>query len=194
MNHRPSAAWALIRVACCAALLTTACSVTVPGQAGPASPQPAASPQRSASPPEKGNPMTNPLSGRPLSADAVTTYTRMQEELRTAITAAVLTVVWAPIRDQLNAGCGGKLSGLNGRTVFLQPWATEGSVTVEQWPTVVAAMVPVAAAYKFTGPRAARVAGSEFRSEFQGPYGALLELSSFKAMVMMVQTGCHPES
>jgi len=125
---------------------------------------------------------------------AVTTYTRMQEELRTAITAAVLTVVWAPIRDQLNAGCGGKLSGLNGRTVFLQPWATEGSVTVEQWPTVVAAMVPVAAAYKFTGPRAARVAGSEFRSEFQGPYGALLELSSFKAMVMMVQTGCHPES
>jgi len=138
--------------------------------------------------------MANPLSGRPLSADAVTTYTRMQEELRAAITAAVPTVVWAPIRDQLNAGCGGKLSGLNGRTVFLQPWATEGSVTAEQWPTVVAAMVPVAAAYQFTGPRAARVAGSEFRSEFQGPYGALLELSSFKAMVMMVQTGCHPES
>ncbi len=138
--------------------------------------------------------MTNPLSGRPLSADAVTTYTRMQEELRASITAAVPSVVWAPIRDQLNAGCGGTLSGRNGRTVFLQPWATEVGVTAEQWPTVVAAMVPVASAYKFTGPTAARVGGSEYRHEFQGPYGAVLELSSYKAMVMMVQTGCHPES
>lgn len=132
------------------------------------------------------------LQARPRSEDIVATYTRMEADIRAAVTAAAPQVQWVLEREQGRSGCQLPFSNLGGRTVALESYGAPEPITDEQWPTVRDAAQRIAAAQGFTATVTKVDKPDDHQIRFADEStGAYTDLLTGKAVVLSTRTGCH---
>lgn len=132
------------------------------------------------------------LQALPTSEDIVTTYTRMEAEIRDAVIAISPQLHWAQVDPPSVAGCEDRYNGLGGRTVGLPLWSAPQPIADADWPATLIAVETIVARYGFGTALMKVDKPGNHQANFPDPVsGAYVDLGTKVASILGTNTGCH---
>jgi hypothetical protein len=128
------------------------------------------------------------LAQRPTIESIKVTYEQMQARLRDRLSAEVGPMQWVNRENFSGAGCG---DGVDGQSLTLDGWKSEGNLPDARWGDAVRIVAEVTSEYGFGPPQTIVDRPSDHEITATDPYGAKYLFGTAANTVLLVSTGCH---
>lgn len=132
------------------------------------------------------------LAARPTSEQIVGRYSEMQQRIRDTLDTELGPFNWYLAGAGTESTCGGEFSALGGRNIFMDPWASDASISDDQWPRARQIFADIAAGYGFT-PAGVQIdePGRHSTNGVDTALGAQYSFGTNLNTSMQITTGCH---
>lgn len=128
------------------------------------------------------------LAQRPTIESIRAVYEQMQTRLRDRLTAEVGPMQWVNRKNFSGAGCG---DGVDGQSLTLDGWKSEGNLHDTRWGDAVRIVAEVTGEYGFGPPQTIVDRPSDHEITGFDSYGAKYLFGTAANTVLLVSTGCH---